>query len=93
MKLASTSPDIISTSPKNVLTRRIDFTVLLLFKFNPQKNITCPSGKLKTEFTGPIEKFTSPGLLDTLSLHAAKLYLAPFVSVIAWYQKSSDHPS
>ena len=30
----------------------------------PQKNITCPSGKLRTEFTSPIEKSTSPVLLD-----------------------------
>ena len=33
LKLAFTSPDNISTSPKNVLTSRIDFTVLLLFEF------------------------------------------------------------
>ena len=31
----------------------------------PQKNITCPSGKLKTELTSPIAKSTSPGLSDT----------------------------
>ena len=33
VKLAFTSPDIISTSPKSFLTSRIDFTVLLLFEF------------------------------------------------------------
>ena len=33
LKLAFTSPDIISTSPKSFLTSRIDFTVLLLFEF------------------------------------------------------------
>ena len=33
LKLAFTSPDVISTSPKNFLTSRIDFTVLLLFEF------------------------------------------------------------
>ena len=33
LKLAFTSPDIISTSPKSLLTSRIDFTVLLLFEF------------------------------------------------------------
>ena len=32
---------------------------------NSSKNITCPSGKLKTEFTSPIAKSTSPGLSDT----------------------------
>ena len=32
-KLVFTSPDVISTSTKNFLTSRIDFTVLLLFEF------------------------------------------------------------
>ena len=63
LKLEFTSPDVISTSPKNFLTSIIDFTVLLLFEF--LKNITCPSGKLKTEFTILIAKSTSPGLSDT----------------------------
>ena len=30
LKLASTSPDIISTSPKSFFTSRIDFTVLVI---------------------------------------------------------------
>ena len=33
LKLAFTSPDFISTSPKSFLTSRIGFTVLLLFEF------------------------------------------------------------
>ena len=33
LKLAVTSPDVISASPKSFLTSRIDFTVLLLFEF------------------------------------------------------------
>ena len=33
LKLAFTSPDVIQLAPKNILTSRIDFTVLLLFKF------------------------------------------------------------
>ena len=33
IKLAVTSPDVISASPKNILTSTIDFTVLLLFEF------------------------------------------------------------
>ena len=33
LKLAFTSPDVISTSPENFLTSRIDFTVLLSFEF------------------------------------------------------------
>ena len=32
---------------------------------NSSKNITCPSGKIKTEFTSPIAKSTSPGPSDT----------------------------
>ena len=32
---------------------------------NSSKNITCLTGKLKTEFTSPITKSTSPGLLNT----------------------------
>ena len=63
LKLAFTSPDVISTSPKNFLTSRIDLTVLLLFEF--LKKITYPSGKLKTELTSPIAKSTSPGLSDS----------------------------
>ena len=33
LNLAFNSPDVISTSPKNFLTSRIDFTFLLLFEF------------------------------------------------------------
>ena len=33
LKLAFTSPDVISTSPKSFSMSRIDFTVLLLFEF------------------------------------------------------------
>ena len=66
LRLAFTSLNIISTTPKNFLTSRIDFTVLLLFEFFfPSKNITCLSGKLKTEFTSLIAKSTNLGLLDT----------------------------
>ena len=36
LKLAFTSPDIISTSPKSFLTSRIDLTVLPSFKFRKQ---------------------------------------------------------
>ena len=32
---------------------------------NSSKNITCLTGKLKTELTSPITKSTSPGLLNT----------------------------
>ena len=85
LKLAFTSPYLISTSPKNFLTRRIDFIVLLLFEF--LKNITCPLDKLKTEFTSPIAKSTSPGLSDTrdrtlLSLHAG--YIRTLIISMNW---------
>ena len=35
------------------------------YKLNSSKKVTCPSGKLSTEFTSAIAKSTSPGLLDT----------------------------
>ena len=56
LKLAFTIPDIISTSRKTFL--------FFCYSSSPQ-NITCPLGKLKTKFTGPITKSTSPGLSDT----------------------------
>ena len=52
------------TSPKNFFTSRIDFTVLLLFKFLKKYHLY-PSGKLKIEFISPIAKSTSPGLSNT----------------------------
>ena len=45
LKLASTSPDVISTSLKSFLTSRIDFTVLLLFEF--LKKYHLPVGQVK----------------------------------------------
>ena len=63
LKLTFTSPNIISTSPKNVLiSRRIS---QFFCNLNSSKIFTCMSGKLITEFTNPIAKFTSPGLSDT----------------------------
>ena len=44
-KLAFTSPDVISTSPKSFLTSRIDFTVLLLFEFLKKHHL--PVGQVK----------------------------------------------
>ena len=37
---------------------------------NSPKNFTCPSGKLKTEFTSLIAKSTSPGYWTQRSFHA-----------------------
>ena len=45
LKLAFTSPDVISTSPKSFLTSRIDFTVLLLFEFLKRHHL--PIGQVK----------------------------------------------
>ena len=45
LKLAFTSPGIISTSPKSFLTSRIDFTVLLLFKLLMKHHL--PVGQVK----------------------------------------------
>ena len=56
LKLAYTSPNVISTSPKNILMSRINFTVLC--NLNSSKNFTCPSDKLITEFTSPKTKST-----------------------------------
>ena len=53
LKLAFASPDVISTSPKSFLMRRIDFTVLLLFQFLKKHHLAV--GQVRN----------SPGLLDT----------------------------
>ena len=45
LKLAFTSPDIISTSAENFLTSRIDSTVLLLFEFLKKHHL--PVGEVK----------------------------------------------
>ena len=45
LKLAFTSPDVISTSPKNFLTSRIDFTVLLFIEFLKKHRL--PVGQVK----------------------------------------------
>ena len=63
LKLTFTSPNIISTSPKNVLTSRL--ISQFFCNLNSSKNFTCPSGKLITEFTSPIAKSNCPRLLDT----------------------------
>ena len=63
LKLTFSSPNIISTSPKNVLMSRL--ISQFLCNLDSSKNFTCPSGKLITEFTSPIAKPTSRGLLDT----------------------------
>ena len=45
LKLAFTSPDVISTSPKNFSLSKIDFTLLLLFEFLKEHHL--PVGQVK----------------------------------------------
>ena len=56
LKLTFTSPNIISTSPKNVLMSRL--ISQFFCNLNSSKKFICPSGKL-------ITKSTSPGPSDT----------------------------
>ena len=63
LKLTFTSPNIISTSPKNVLMSKL--ISQFFCNLNSSKNFICPLGKLITEFTSPIAKSTSPGLSNT----------------------------
>ena len=59
LKLAITCPKVISNSPQHFLIWQF------FCKLNSSKYSTCPTGKLRTEFTSPIAKSTSPGLSDT----------------------------
>ena len=65
LKLEYTSPNVISTSPKNILMSRIHFTVLLQFEF--LKKLHLPIGQVKNKilFTSPIAKSISPMLSDS----------------------------
>ena len=58
LKLAFTSPDVILTSPKNVLASRIDFTVLLLFEFLKKHHL--PIGQVKNRIHKPDSKIHQP---------------------------------
>ena len=62
LQLACTSPQVISTSPKTLISR-IDYNPSVI-GICP-KNSTCVSSKLRTKITSPIAKSTSPGLSDT----------------------------
>ena len=67
LKLTFTSPNVISTSPKNVLISRL--ISQFFCNLNSSKNFTCLSGKLRTEFTSPIANPLAPGYRTLLSLH------------------------
>ena len=86
LKLAFTSPEVISTSPKNFLTSRIDFTVLLLFEFLKKHHL--PVGQVENRIHQPDSKIHQPraiGLVDftffltffaILSLQAEHLFIS-----------------
>ena len=59
LKPAFTYPNVISAFWWAELTSHF------FCKLNSSKYFTCPSGKLRTEFTSPIAKSTSPGLSNT----------------------------
>ena len=63
LKLTFSIPNIISTSPKNVLMSRL--ISQFFCNLNSSNNFTCPLGKLITQFTSPITKSRSPGPSDT----------------------------
>ena len=54
LKLAFTSPDVISTSPKNFSTSRIDFIVVRLFEFLKKHHL--PVGQVKNGIHWPDNK-------------------------------------
>ena len=76
LKLTFTSPNIISTSPKNISMSRL--ISQFFCNLNSSKKFTCPSGKLITEFTNSIAKSTSPGLSDTTFFARRWTYLSPY---------------
>ena len=79
LKLAVTSPNVISTSPPNLLMSRILLIPQFFCKMNSSTYFTCPSGKLRTEFTSPMPKSTSRGLSDaTFFAHCFPLFFTHF---------------
>ena len=56
---------------------------------SPQK-VTCPSGKLRTEFTSSIAKSTSPGLLDTTFF--ACWFVKSLSILQLWWHSGFIHP-
>ena len=84
LKLTFTSPNIISTGPKNVLMSRL--ISQFLCNLDSSKNFTCLSGKLITEFTSPIAQPTGPGLSNTTFFacwgHSPELHCASLLRII-----------
>ena len=54
LRVAYTSPNVISTSPKNILMSRIDFTVFWYFEF--LKKIHLPFRQVKSRIPYPNSK-------------------------------------
>ena len=86
-KLASTSPDVISTSPKTFWLAELISQFFCYLNYS--KNITCLSGKLKTELTSLIAKstFLSPGLSDTTFFACC---VTPLLIFFQWGFKKGD---
>ena len=72
LKLAFTSPDVISTSPKSFLTSRIDFTVLLLFEFLKKHHL--PVGRVKNRIHQPDSKIQQPQAIRLYFLCTLKVH-------------------
>ena len=67
---------------------RIDYSSSAIWI--PLKNFTCPSGKLRTGFTNPVVKSTSPGLSDTtfFALRSANRALLIIIfSLLCWMER------
>ena len=65
-ELAFTSPVVIPTSPKSFLTSKNWFHSSSVIQIPQKTSLACRlPGKLKTEFTSPKTKSTSPELSDT----------------------------
>ena len=62
LKLAFTIPDDISTSPKDFLTSRIDFTVFLFFQFLTKHHL--PVGQVKNRIHQPGNKIHQPWAIE-----------------------------
>ena len=60
LQIAYTSPKFICTSPQECFDEKN--CLPFICNLNSAKNLTCPSGKLRTEFRSPIVKSTSPRL-------------------------------
>ena len=66
--LVCTSPTVFKVAQKKFYMSSTDCSSSVFeFPPPPQKKTTCPLDKFRTRFTSPIEKSTSPRLLDTTS--------------------------